>query len=258
MTKVLIIEEIPILREFATSLVSEIRIGAESLVVLYATDDREAYDLFLSESPNVVIFDASTARSGGMSFAQKLWRLNTRTKIIIWVSTHREAFLSELARVTPVEAVYGYVLKTEGEEKLKYALAAVCHYNNRYVDPQARKAGTRQFASNDVLTDAEFETLTDIMLGLTDRAVAQRRGLTVRGVQNRLATLALKILRQDHWRLRQPQGMEIFNPRTRLVLEALKRGYLTTDQLANSEREFHEWLSQVISNNEGTRAFSAS
>lgn len=246
MSKILVVEEIPILRLHITRIAEEVlsTIGGASFIE--TDNEMDALSLYQSEAPDLVILDVCLAGAGGIKVAQHIWSMNKRAKVLFWTQNHREAFLSEIARVTPIEGVYGYVLKTEGDEKLRYAISSVLVHHNQYIDPQARKATARSFSRNNVLTDAEFETLTDIVLGLTDRAVAQRRGLTVRGVQNRLATMALKILRQDHWRLRQPQGMEIFNPRTRLILEAFKRGYISADHLNQCENDFQSWLNQEL------------
>lgn len=100
-------------------------------------------------------------------------------------------------------------------------------------------------SKSDFLSDAEAETLIDIAIGLTDRTIAMRRGLTVRGVQNRLSPLALKILKKDHWKLRQSGDLEVFNPRTRIIMEALRRGYIRVEQLQPANSDCEEWLNQI-------------
>src|SRR5262249_46781685 len=150
--------------------------------------------------------------------------------------------VGEISKIAPYESTFGYVLKTENQDKLIQAIASVAIHNCQYTDPAAKIIVDRPLYKTDALSDAEQETLLDITLGMTDRAIAARRGITVRGVQNRLSTMSLKILRQDHWRLKQPHGLEIFNPRTRLVHEALKRGFVRVDQLACADRDFDDWF----------------
>lgn len=43
------------------------------------------------------------------------------------------------------------------------------------------------------LSDAEYEILVDVALGLTDKAIAQRKKLSLRSVQNRLQQLYEKL-----------------------------------------------------------------
>ncbi len=192
----------------------------------------------------MVMLDPSEDASGGLGIAHQIWSISKKTRILFWLNAHREAYLGELSKRAPLEAVYGYVLKTEGEEKLRYAMMAVFLQHNQFTDPVVRTSMLRPVGKSDFLSDAETETLQDIAIGLTDRAIAARRGLTVRGVQNRLSTLALKILRKDHWKLRQSSELEVFNPRTRIVMEALKRGYIRIEQLQAFDLDCEDWLNQ--------------
>ena len=93
------------------------------------------------------------------------------------------------------------------------------------------------------LTASERETLGDLLIGLTDKAIASRRNLTVRGVQNRLDTLATKLLGRQ--RKQQWQGGELYNLRVRIICEALKRGILTIDDIYERETQLHFWMTSV-------------
>ncbi|HEY9787316.1 MAG TPA: response regulator [Candidatus Obscuribacterales bacterium] len=242
MNKIVIIEEVAVLRSYACSVVNDLLARMGPLQILEAKDGTEGINKCRNFGAQMVILDTSLSYSDGLTIAQELWLMNRRTKVVFWVQSHKDGYLPEITRTAPHEAIYGYVLKTEPEEKLKYAIASVFIHNNQYTDPVAKRVANRPMDRTDALTDAEFETLMDVALGLTDRAIANRRGLTIRGVQHRLATLSLKIMRTDHWRLKQPQDMEIFNPRTRLVLEAIRRGYIRPERLEGCEKSFQSWL----------------
>jgi DNA-binding NarL/FixJ family response regulator len=242
MQQLLVVDNIPFARQHAAQIVLTVFPKTGALKIFEAKSDRDGLDAFNQLRPELVMLDVSLAGAGGLVLAKRIWEIERKTKILFWAHTHNDAYLGELAKIAPSEGVYGYVLKSEGDEKLRYAIMAVFLHNNQYTDPTVRTSITRPALRSDFLTAAETETLIDIALGLTDRAVASRRGLTVRGVQNRLATLSLKILRKDHWKLRQPADLEVFNPRTRLIMEALRRGYLRIDQLQASELECETWL----------------
>lgn len=245
MSQLLVVETIPFATRYACEVAKNILPRVPNLHIHEANNATEALELFKRLSPDMVMLDPSEDGSGGLGLAHEIWNISKKTRILFWLNAHREAYLGELAKRAPLEAVYGYVLKTEGEEKLRYAMTAVFLHNNQYTDPAVRASMIRPVGKSDFLSDAETETLHDIAIGLTDRAIAFRRGLTVRGVQNRLSTLALKILRKDHWKLRQSNELEVFNPRTRIVMEALKRGYIRVDQLQAYDLDCEDWLNQT-------------
>jgi DNA-binding NarL/FixJ family response regulator len=99
----------------------------------------------------------------------------------------------------------------------------------------------------DSLTDVEYETLLDVAVGLTDKAIAARRHISVRGVQNRLSMLLEKLVKGEDAHLRESAEMEVFNPRTRIVFEAVKRGLLDPDEISRLERDLAEWLAEEYS-----------
>ena len=80
------------------------------------------------------------------------------------------------------------------------------------------------------------------MAGLTDRAIALRRHISVRGVQNRTSMLLVKLLKGEEAHVRESAGMEMFNPRARLVFEGLKRGLIDPDDFLKLDDENWEWL----------------
>jgi DNA-binding NarL/FixJ family response regulator len=144
----------------------------------------------------------------------------------------------------PDEAIHGYALKSETDEKLAYAITSVLLQDNPYIDPLVRGVQQRLQCKDQSITDVEYETLLDIAIGMTDRAIACRRHISVRGVQNRLSMLLNKLVAGEDAYLRELADMEIYNPRTRVVYEALKRGLLDTDELPALQKDFDDWLSE--------------
>jgi DNA-binding NarL/FixJ family response regulator len=79
------------------------------------------------------------------------------------------------------------------------------------------------------LTDSEYESLVDLALGLTDRAIAARRGLSTRGAQARIKHIYEKL------GLAAAGAGPSFNSRTRAVYLALTRGMINVDELRREE-----------------------
>lgn len=68
------------------------------------------------------------------------------------------------------------------------------------------------------MTKLEHQTLKDIAEGLTDKAIAERHSISVRGVQHRVGKLmdAMGVFHGEQ-----------YNVRTRLIALAIRRGLLT-------------------------------
>ena len=240
MSKVLIVEDVSALRQHMSKVLCE-TLG-ETPQIFEAANGVEGLELFQSEQPPMVVMDIVMPEMNGIKAAQHIWAANPAAKILFWSQFHREAYVRELGKIVPDDAIHGYALKSESDEKLRHALLSVFVHNNPYIDPVIRGVRGRLSGKDNILTDVEYETLIDVMLGLTDRAIAARRSISVRGVQNRLASLLAKLIKKEHWALQKTAGMEIYNPRTRIMMEALKRGFVSVEELAEQEQELDEWL----------------
>ena len=95
------------------------------------------------------------------------------------------------------------------------------------------------------ISEAEYEILIDIALGLTDRAIAHRRGLSLRSVQNRLQQIYEKL---DVHRQVSGRGDAAgrndgaFNLRARAVTVAILRKLLNYGALERAEADLADWL----------------
>lgn len=240
MAKVLVVEDVSGLRQHVTRLLSERIPGPPE--VIEATNGAEGLKLFRTVGPDMIIMDISMPEMSGIKAAQQIWSENPRVKILFWSQYHREAYVRELGKIVPDEAIHGYALKSESDDKLVYAITSILLHDNPYIDPLVRGVQARLQCKDQSLTDVELETLLDIVLGLTDKAIAARRHISVRGVQNRLSMLLSKLVAGEEAHLRESAGMEIFNPRARLVTEALKRGLVDVDELNSLDDELKDWL----------------
>jgi DNA-binding NarL/FixJ family response regulator len=81
----------------------------------------------------------------------------------------------------------------------------------------------------------------DISLGLTDKAIARRRYLSERGVQNRLRELYIK-LSIDIDQIIDDRWGSTYSPRSRAISIALQRGLINSDELARENESLQSWL----------------
>lgn len=241
MSRILIVEDVPALRKHAQSVVRSLLPESE---IAEATDGQEGLKLALSTMPDLIIMDISMPEMSGIKAAQQIWSECPSRKILFWSQYHREAYVRELGKIVPDEAIHGYALKSESDDKLSYAIRSVLIEDNPYIDPLVRGVQARLLSRDSSLSDVEYETLVDVAVGLTDKAIAKRRHISVRGVQNRLSMLLEKLVKGEDSHLRESAGMEIFNPRTRIVFEAMKRGLIDPDDLRTLEGELSDWLDE--------------
>ena len=83
--------------------------------------------------------------------------------------------------------------------------------------------------------------LIDISLGLTDKAIARRRYLSERGVQNRVRELYAK-LSIDIEQIVDERWGSTYSPRARAISIAMQRGLINADELAGETEALQEWL----------------
>ncbi len=242
MAKVLVVEDVSGLRQHVTRLLREKIEGPPEVVE--ADNGAEGLKLFRTANPDMIIMDISMPEMSGIKAAQQIWAESPRMKILFWSQYHREAYVRELGKIVPDEAIHGYALKSESDDKLAYAITSILLHDNPYIDPLVRGVQARLQCKDQSLTDVEYETLLDTVLGLTDKAIAARRHISVRGVQNRLSMLLAKLVGGEDAHLRESAGMEIFNPRARVVTVALKRGLIDTDELSALDDDLEDWLSE--------------
>jgi len=240
MSRVLVVEDVVGLREHVSRLLKERFPGPPE--VIEARDGSEGVKLARESRPDMIIMDISMPDMTGIEAAEQIWSDQPRMKILFWSQYHREVYLRELGKIVPDEAIHGYALKSESDDKLVYAITSLLVHDNPYIDPLVRGVQSRLQCKDQSLTDVEYETLLDVAMGLTDRAMALRRHISVRGVQSRLLMLSSKLTGTDDSELKKLAGMEVYNPRMRLVFEALKRGLIDVDKLESLDKDADRWV----------------
>lgn len=238
--QIVIVDDLPALREHAAKVVHAVVERPHQIIE--ALNGEDVVKLAHNAEFALIIMDISMPELNGIKAAQQIWHDHPRQKILFWSQYHREAYIRELGKIVPDEAIHGYVLKSEADEKLGEAIHAVLIDDVPYIDPVVHSVQTRIACKDGALSDSEYETLLDITLGMTDRAMAARRHISVRGAQNRLSILLQKLVKGEDLVLREKAGMEVFNARTRIVFECLKRGLIDIDEFAQLDNDLFKWL----------------
>jgi len=221
-------------RELLTRALSqyEIQAFADPLAALEALG-KEAY-------PNL-ISDIQMPGLNGIELAERVWKLNPRTRIL-FVSNHNdEIYIRALEKIVPPGATYGYLLKSSSIPELRKAVNTVFEEEQCWFDKQVRSVQVVAKDSEQTLSDIEYEVMIDLALGLTDNMIARRYNLTRRGVQNRLNKLYRKLGVDQDLSVDLQTG-DAINARTRAIYIALRRGLINVFELRKSDENLQAWL----------------
>ncbi len=206
-----------------------------------AEDGAEAIHEFDTADYDSVVLDLQMPRMTGVEVAKKIWARKPSTKILFWSNYTEEAYIRGITKIVPSAAVYGYILKSAPAEQLQLALQGVFVAEQCVIDREVR--GVQQRAEDRLLglSELEYEALVDLCLGLTDKAMAARRNVSLRGAQSRLQHLYQK-LGLDKGDMSTGAWGPTFNSRTRAISIALTQGILNADALRKEEENLRVWM----------------
>ncbi|MCT7378683.1 response regulator transcription factor [Chelativorans salis] len=235
--KVLIVEDDPLHRSYLNEAVRAAL--PECDTVIEADNGTEGEHLARHHESAHIVMDLQMNIRNGIEAARTIWKERPETRILFWSNYSDEAYVRGVSRIVPDGAAYGYVLKSASDERLKLALRSIFVESQCVIDREVRGLQQKSLGQVSGFTDTEYEILVDIALGLTDRAIAKRRNLSLRSVQNRLQQL------YDKLEVYQTTGEDDdgrFNLRTRAVAVAFLRKLLNYSALERAETELKEWL----------------
>ncbi len=234
--KLLIVEDDKFHADYLRKAVAEAL--PEVSCVIHALDGREGEAEARRHDVPAVVMDLQMKGRNGIDAARTIWAERPQTRILFWSNYSDEAYMRGIARIVPSDTAYGYVLKTATRERLHLALRAVLLESQILVDQQLHRV-QRQTQKHDTLTDSEYAVLIDMSLGLSDKLIAKRQGMSLRTVQNRLLSLydKLGVYNLDC----APDDMAI-NKRTRAITRALNLRAINAESLESAERDLQKWL----------------
>lgn len=238
---VMIAENDGLHRTFARRTVEQLWPG--DVEVIEASDGEDAINLAAEREPPHVVLDLQMPKATGIEVARAIWNRRAGTHILFWSNFADEAYVRGVARIVPPGSVYGYVLKSATEEGMRSALRGVFREGHCIIDREIRGIQHRVQDKFEGITDGEYESLIDIALGLTDRAIAARRGLSIRGAQSRIKHVydKLGIVPADDG----ATDASVFNSRTRAIYLAMARGLINIDALRREQDRLDAWLAQA-------------
>jgi DNA-binding NarL/FixJ family response regulator len=238
---VMIAENDGLHRTFARRTVEQLWPG--DVEVIEASDGEDAISLAAERDPPHVVLDLQMPKATGIEVARAIWNRRAGTHILFWSNFADEAYVRGVARIVPPGSVYGYVLKSATEEGMRSALRGVFREGHCIIDREIRGIQHRVQDKFEGITDGEYESLIDIALGLTDRAIAARRGLSIRGAQSRIKHVydKLGIVPAEDG----ASDASVFNSRTRAIYLAMARGLINIDALRREQDRLDAWLTQA-------------
>ena len=212
-------------------------------VLTMAEDGAEALQEFDAGDYDSVVLDLQMPRMTGVEVAKTIWARKPSTRILFWSNYTEEAYIRGITKIVPSAAVYGYILKSAPAEQLQLALQGVFVAEQCVIDREVR--GVQQRAGDRLvgLSELEYEALLDLCLGLTDKAMAARRNVSLRGAQSRLQHLYQK-LGLDKGDIPTGDWGPTYNSRTRAISLALTQGILNADALRKEEENLRAWMGQ--------------
>ncbi|MHA3980775.1 response regulator transcription factor [Halovulum sp. GXIMD14794] len=238
--RLLIAEDDPLHRAFLRTS-AEAVLGGPETEICEARDGAIAKALFDDAPFDAVILDLQMPGATGVDAARHIWGRRPGTRILFWSNYAEEAYVRGITRIVPEEAVYGYVLKSAAEDRLATAIRGVFEQDQCIVDREVRGVQRRSRDRWQGLTEQEFEALTDLALGLTDRAIAARRKVSLRTAQVRLQNVYAK-LGLDRAEIPEGSWGPSFNSRSRTISLAFQRGLLNADVLKREDEALADWL----------------
>lgn len=206
-------------------------------------DGADAIKRFDASEFEAIILDLQMPNVTGVDAAKYIWRKKPGTRILFWSNYAEEAYVRGITKIVPQTAVYGYVLKSSSEDRLQMAIQGVFLQDQCVIDREVRGVQQRADDRSEGLTELEYEALIDLSLGLTDRAMAARRNVSLRGAQSRLQHLYLKLGLTKADIPAGPWGPS-YNTRTRAVTIAISRGLLNADAIRQEEEKLADWLAR--------------
>src|ERR671939_2087195 len=209
--------------------------------VIEAADGEESVQMALSHRPELCVMDIQMPHLSGVKAARAIWRAYPSARIIFWTQFPHEIYINEIRKIVKsVEPppAYGFIHKNNPESRFLRFIAAVLEDGADMIDPAFKDSFKRP-----LLTELEAEALYYLALGLSNWAIARKCALSLRGVENRLATLYEKLfIFSSEGTPHEAYDKLAYNVRTRAFFEALRRGLINSDELENAERELGAWI----------------
>ena len=186
-----------------------------------ASDGDEAVRLAGSLKPDVIVMDISMPRLNGIEATKQIKAAHPSIAILILTAYDYEQYIFSLLSA----GAAGYLLKDISSRELIEAIETV-HRGESVLHPlvarkvldrfRSAKGDTTGEQGTDILTDREMGVLKTAATGKSNNLIAEDMHISVHTVESHLAAIFNKL------------GV---GSRTEAVIQAIKRGWLTIEEL---------------------------
>jgi DNA-binding NarL/FixJ family response regulator len=198
-------------------------------------DGEQAVNIAIKLKPTLAFLDIKMPKLSGIKAAEMILQSSPETGIIMLSNFSDEVYVRQLWKIVPANGTFAYLLKNASDEQVVEATLAVLA-GDCWIHPGIARVIQRTQNKTTNLTDAEYEALICISLGLTDHSIAGKLYITEKAVQSRLKSLYGKLNipnRTEH------QDVD-YNQRCRAIYIASKRGLINQSELENWETKMLE------------------
>ncbi|MGB9722273.1 MAG: response regulator [Chloroflexia bacterium] len=184
------------------------------VVVAEAADGQEALRMVARHRPDVVVLDIQMPGMNGIEATREIRAHFPEVRLLILTAYDDDPYIVALLRA----GADGYILKSAEAEDLVRAVREVAAGRSVLSPEVARRVvqhvaagGARAASPAEALTEREVEVLRLTALGLSNKEIGRRLGISARTVQGHLANIYGKL------------GV---NSRTAAVMEGQRRGWI--------------------------------
>ncbi len=156
----------------------------------------EAIECVAEEKPDVLLLDISMPDLDGIEVTREIKKHQPETRILILTIHEDQALLQEVLKA----GASGYVLKRSAESELISAIKIIMR-GDMYIDPSMARGlfSTSEDSTKkpnelvEPLTPREKEVLEHIVVGYTNKQIAEEFNISIRTVEGHRANLTSKL-----------------------------------------------------------------
>ena len=188
---ILIADDHPV---FRTGIKQVIKAKTDFQIILEAETGQQALDIILDKQPQIAVLDIQMPGMTGLQIAEKLEKLNLRTKIILLTMLDDEKIFLKALDL----GVKGYILKESTENEIVSAIKKVTE-GGLYLCPglsgtllkrQMKRKDNNVFAE---LTEAELKIMSLVAELKSNDEIAGELFISKRTVENHKVNIAKKL-----------------------------------------------------------------
>ena len=193
-TTVFLVDDHELIREGIKQL---LELGGDIQVVGQAGNGDDAIEKILYYNPDVVLLDINMPKMNGIDVLRRLKDLGVKSKIIMLTIHKDREYLLEAMKI----GADGYVLKDSDAEGLMRAIRDV-KSGKTYIQPSIASLlvedvnnidANGDSAKIDALTKREYEVLTLIAEGLSNKEIADKLYISEKTVKNHVSNILKKL-----------------------------------------------------------------